>query len=372
MILRLAEAAKRCGWEAEILATDPTFIKVANTCGVPTVALQCIWRPIRPLRDVVGFFRLYRFLRASNYTIVHTHTSKAGFVGRIAARLAGIPIVIHTAHGFALHERSGVVVRTLVARLERVAGRFADRLITVSKFHRDWALRLNISDPTRVIAIPNGIPETRVYSTRTTHQVRMEIGIGPGEAMLLTLGRLAPQKGIEYLLRAVPLVRSMVDRPFRVVLAGDGELRAELQALAEGLGVARLVVFLGFREDVGDLVAASDVVVLPSLREGLSIALLEAMAAGKPIVATSIGSNVEATGGGRGALLVPPRDVSSLANAVATLLNSPELCTKLAKQARKIFEQEYTEERMLESYVRLYQELIAEKVARPQLQGGQV
>lgn len=363
VILRLAEMAKRLGWRVDVLTTDPTFQDVLRGHDIGIVDLDVIWRDIRPARDLCGLFALYRFLKKSDYDLVHTHTSKAGFVGRLAATFAGTPAVVHTAHGFAFHEGSRPLAIKAYSLLERVAAHACHRIVTVAEFHRDWALRLGIGDKDKIVAVPNGIPEDRVKVNTNLQSLRRSWRIRPDEFVILSTGRLAPQKGLEYLIEATMVLARSMTRPFKVVLAGDGPMRRELKQLAERLGVSDKVVFLGFQEDIGSLLAVCDLVALPTEREGLSIALLEAMAAGKPVVTTIIGSNVEVTRGNEAALLVPPRDAAALANAIALLANSPLLARQKAARARETYQAHYTEERMLKQYRHLYDEMLQSATA---------
>jgi glycosyltransferase involved in cell wall biosynthesis len=355
LILRLAQKMTAEGWQVDILTTDPVFQEAARRQGVGVVALDVIRREIRPWWDLRGMIRLYRFLRRERYMVVHTHTSKAGFVGRLAAWLAGAPVVLHTLHGFAFHERTPRATRTFYSTLERLAARWCDRIIAVTEFHRRWALELGICREENIVAVPNGIAIPQ--PSGAAMKVRRGWNVQPGELILLTAGRLAPEKGLEDLIEAAAMLQS-AGRPFRVILAGDGPMRAQLEALAENRGAAGRVAFLGYREDVADLLAACDLVVLPSVREGLSIALLEAMAAGKPIVATRIGGNLAVAGQEEMALLVPPGDPKALADAILRYWRDPALRHRLGAKARLIFEDRYTEDRMLNSYREVYLDLM--------------
>lgn len=361
MVMQLADLAKRQGWHVDVLTTEASFQCALSASGIGVVDLDCIWREIRPLRDMHGLFMLARFLRRAGYTVVHTHTSKAGFVGRLAAKLAGVPVVLHTVHGFAFHEESSPFTIRLYAAMERLAAHAADCVVTVSEFHREWANRLGIGNVDKVVAIPNGISAERVRPSRSRAAMRAALDIDGHECVILSCGRLAPQKGLEYLLQAVPLLRSRLTRPPKVLLVGDGPARGGLETLAKNLGVLQEVRFLGFRSDIGDLLEAADLVVLPSLREGLSITLLEAMAARKPIVTTSIGSNLEVTQRGAAALLVPPKDARALAEAIVRLASTPTEADRLAEAAFARYTANYTEERMLNGYLDRYQQLLGRR-----------
>jgi glycosyltransferase involved in cell wall biosynthesis len=360
IILRLGQIAQAEGWQVDILTTDPVFQQAVKQHGLGLVNLDVIRREIRPVWDLRGLVRLTRFLRSEPYHIVHTHTSKAGFVGRLAARLAGVPVIVHTAHGFAFHEESPAAVRRFYSALERLASRWCDRIVTVSEFHRTWAIELGMCSPRRIMAIPNGIPEVVRNREVGIAEVRREMGARQGDLVILSMARLAPDKGLEYLIEAATMLPA-TGRPIRIVIAGDGPERDRLEQRAGRLGVTDRVVFLGFRQDVGALLAATDLVVLPSLREGLSIALLEAMAAGKPIIATSIGSQREVASRADMARLVRPADALALSQAIVSLAGDEALMASLGASARALYQSRYTENRMLQSYKRLYFDLLAAK-----------
>lgn len=358
VILSLIKMAQQHGWEADVLSTDPVVKQEFESKGIRVVSLPVIWRNHHPVRDIIGLFRLSCFLSSSDYSIVHTHTSKGGFVGRLAAKLAKIPIIIHTAHGFAFHEFSNPIALIVYSRLEQLATRWCHRIITVSNFHRNWALRLGIAPPDKIVAIPNGIATD--YLTVTVHRSEMRriLGLSSKDVVILAMGRLFPQKGLEYLIQAMPYILAGANRSTYLLLAGEGPMLDKLHKLAKVCGVSQNVFFLGFRKDIADLINTADIVVLPSLWEGLSIALLEAMALGKPIVATSISSNREVIKDGENGLLVPPRNPQALAQAILCLISDSTFALRISEAALKTFIENYTESRMLEQTWKVYSDLI--------------
>lgn len=354
------EALIERGCAVTICATADRVTDLFRRAGCDIVEIPEMVREIDPRRDFVSVAKLARVIRRRRFDVVHTHTSKGGIVGRAAARLAGVPIVLHTAHGFAFHERSSRRSMALYVNLERLAARWSDRIITVSDFHRQWALELGIGKPDTVVTIHNGISRARLGVTRSRSDVRHELGLADDDLVVASIGRLAAGKGLEALLEALPEILRRQPRA-RLLLAGDGPIRAELEALMRGSGLEGSVRMPGFREDVGDLLAAADLVAAPSLREGLSISVLEAMAMGKPIVATTIGSNRELIDDGASGLLVPPDDVAALGDAVASLLGDAERAARFGEAARARFEAGFTERVMKDAVWSLYEQLLGER-----------
>jgi glycosyltransferase involved in cell wall biosynthesis len=355
LVMELCHAAADRGYESAVLATDPIFQRQIMDQGIMLVDLDVIRRSIRPFWDVRAMRRLTDYLAGADYSLVHTHTSKGGLVGRLAARRANVPAIIHTVHGFSFHDESGSVAESLYSGLERLGARWCDRIVTVSEFHRMQALEHHIGSEDQIIAIPNGVPNGRVETLRHRDIIRADLGVGD-RFVVLSTGRLAEQKGLEYLIRAVQDTVDAVPA-LMVLLAGEGPLHSHLDQLIDELGVGDFVKLLGFRDDVAELLAAADVVVLPSLWEGLSISLLEAMAAGRPIVTTTIASNREVTRDGAVAMLVPPKDSSRLTSALRDLAASPETREELAAAGRREQLERYSLARMLDQYLDEYDRL---------------
>lgn len=231
-ILRLAQMAKQQGWQPAVLTTDPVFQQVLGEHQIPSIPMECIWREINPLRDWHGYRRLRAYLAQERYDLVHTHTSKGGFIGRAAAWHARIPAVVHTVHGFAFHEQSRPWAIRFYAGLERLAARWCHRIVTVSEYHMRWALQLGIGTPQQLHAIPNGIEPQRVAPQSAPDALRQQLHIASNTRVIVTTGRLAPQKGLEYLIQAVQLLQSADLPPFIVLIAGDGPLRESLERQA--------------------------------------------------------------------------------------------------------------------------------------------
>lgn len=306
---------------------------------------------IHPL-DSVNLFSLWRLCRREKFDLVATHTSKGGFLGRLAARWAGVPHIVHHAHGFAFNKVLPPRTKRFYIALERFAARASDLIISVNDEHRSTAIELGIEAPERIRTIHNGI-DVGAFTVSDRTAERRRLGFDDSTLLIGAVGRLAPQKGYIYLIQAFQLLAERFPSA-RLVVAGIGPLASELEGAARRLGVAGRVDFLGFRRDVAGLLAAFDVYTQPSLWEGHSISLIEALAAGRPIVATDIDGNREVVDHGETGLLVPPEDPKALADAIENLLTNPGLARQLAANARRAAIERFSQENMVRQNLEAY------------------
>ena len=267
--------------------------------------------------------------------------------------------MLHTVHGFAFHESSSAPAIRFYGALERRAARWCERLIFVNEFHRRWALQMRIASPAKTVVIPNGLPLLPAGShEKAVH--RSELGIPADAEVIGVIGRLAPDKRVEDLVEVMPQL--VAEFPSAVLLlVGDGPSSDSVRDAVRRLGLGDHVVTTGFVEDVERYYEIVDVVVLPTVREGLSISLLEAMRAGKSIVTTSIGSNETVVEADRSALLVPPASPAALLATIRRVLRDPQLARSLGDRAREAFETNFTQDLMLERTRALYSELLGDQ-----------
>ena len=307
--------------------------------------------------DLSAILRLARFMRRRKVDIVHTHLFIGGAFGRLAALLAGVPVMVTTeqnayAQGHLL-PRWQVLADALLARL-------TDRLVAVSQGTRDYLARVERVPPAKMKVVPNAIPWPEAVPDLRVEAVKRELGAEGRSPVLGTVARLTPQKGLDYLLQALSVLRTRFPDLFCVIV-GEGEMRAGLESLAVRLGLENHVRFCGLRRDVPAILQGLDLFVLPSLFEGLPLALLEAMAAGKPVVATRVAGSSEVIEDGVNGRLVPPADADALAEAMIALLDDRELAQTLARRGRETVRQQYTIGPVAEAYERLYEELLRAK-----------
>lgn len=349
------------GCQVFVISSNDAVAGVYRDAGCEVVPIQEMHREIHPIRDLVAIKKIADVCRRYRVDAVHTHTSKGGFVGRAAAWLTGVPIILHTAHGFAFHELSSASTIRAYAALERLAAYWCDKIITVSDFHRDWALRLHIAPPDKIVTVHNGISLDRLRISRDRDAIRAELGIRHDALLIGTLGRLAPQKGLENLLDAMPFILKKEPQAMLLVV-GKGPLSDDLQERARRLEIEDHVTFAGFRLDIGDVTNACDLVVSPTLREGLSVSLLEALALGKPIVTTNISSNCEIIEDHISGLLVPPGDVYALCDAILSVIADPGSGRKYGIAAKERYDLFFTEKKMQSRLWEVYADIIRLKM----------
>lgn len=298
-------------------------------------------------------------LRENAVDILHTHGGIAGLYGRLAARKAGTPAIVHTVHGLHyLHYRNPAAKRAFIA-LERRLSRSTDAVIFVSVADMERAARLRLALPPKARLIRNGVPPIPPERLRDPAAVRAELG-AVGKPLVVAVSRLHRQKGVTYLLKAIPFVRAEIP-DVRVVVAGGGPLADRLGAEVKALRVGDNAALLGERTDALDILAAADLFVLPSLWEGLPYVLVEAAALGKPIVATDIDGVREVIRNGATGVLVPPRDPGALAASILFLLKDRAFTSRLGEAARNEIPRQFSVERMISETASLYLEVFSAK-----------
>ena len=337
-----------------VLLNDGPLAGELRRLGVPVTVMDESRRGSASL-----LIALTRWLRHHPVDIVHTHRCKDTVLGAVAARLAGVPGVIRTIHGEAEPLRGWARLRyRIYDGLDAWTLRLsADRIVAVS---RRLAGRLEGSGfgPETVLPIHNGVDLSRVHASRSRDEVRGALGIAPDALLFGTVGRLSPVKGQALFVRAAGRIRHRHPGA-RFLIAGDGPLRGELEAAARALGLGDAFLFLGARRDVYDLVAALDVFVLPSLHEGIPMALLEAMALGTPVVATAVGGVPELLTHRETGLLVDAGDHEGLADACVELARDPRQRRRLAARARRAVEAGFSHEHNGQALVQAYREVAA-------------
>lgn len=286
------------------------------------------WLDLRALRGLRAAIRRFR------PQVVHTHSSKAGVIGRWAAHLEQVPAVVHSVHGFGFTPLQAAPLRGLFLTLERMAGRWTDAFIVVAACHRREGAELGVLDPSRTRVIRSGIQLEAFRDPSGGEEVRRRLGVPAGVPMITQIGNFKPQKAPLDFVRMAAAVAGEVPQAW-FLMVGDGELRAGAERLASRLGVGDRVLFPGWMEDIPAVLDATTIAVLSSRHEGLPRAVVEALAAGVPLVATAVDGTPEVVRDGHNGLLVGPGDVGGLAAAVVRILRDADLSKSLAEAAPK-------------------------------------
>lgn len=315
----------------------------AASIGVPVHVLPSLVQPMAPHQDARALAGLLGLLGRIGPGLVHAHTSKAGILARAAALLRNIPSVF-TAHTWCFSEGTSRLWHTIGVPLERGASRLCRKIITVSEANRQLAIERGIR-PDKVQTVHNGVPD----SPR-----RASPGVGAAPVRVVMAARFAQQKDHATLLRAVATLES----PVEILLAGDGPLRGQMQAMAAELGVSRSVRFLGDCRDMPQLLAEAHIFALPTRWEGFPISILEAMRAGLPVVASNVGGVGEAVSDGVTGFTTRPGDVQDFADKLRTLVRTPELRGDFGRAARISYERNFTRQIMLRRTFEVYQEAV--------------
>lgn len=320
--------------------------------GVPVVDLQ-MSGPIDP----AALVRLAALLRRERFDILHTHLFRADVLGAVIGRLMGVPIVLSS-----VHSRPPFFLRNPIkALLNRFSARLDDRVIVISDaIGRYLTQRINL-DPQKMVRIHYGLERQDSHATAEPARVRRAFGLANEIPLIGTVARLEPEKGQDVLVRAMPRVLERVPAAHLLLIGHDWQgFRDELQALAEGLGVADYVTFAGFRSDVPRLLPGLDLFVVPSRAEGFGLVLLEAMQWDLPIVATTAGSIPEIVLDGETGRLVPPDAPAPLAEAIVELLADPERAAALGRAGGRRLREHFTWERMIRETEAVYDELVGD------------
>lgn len=328
--------------------------------GIRCIEMPTLVRPIRLFKDARALLAMTRLIRRERYDIVHTHSSKPGFLGRLAARLAGTPVVIHTIHGFPFNDFMPRVKHDFFVALERWASALTHRLITVSELNRQKAIALGIAPADKFQTIYSGIQFDRFDLPVDRAALRRSLEIEGDRPVIGFVGRLSPQKDPLCFVAAMPEI--LRRHPGALILmVGDGELRQAVETEAKRLGVDSALRILGFREDVPQLLRAMDLFVLSSRWEGLGRSLTEALYCGLPAVATAVEGVPELITDGETGRLVPPEQPEAIADAVNDLLSNAGRAQAMAAAGQARVKALFDVQRMVDDIDALYQTQLKSK-----------
>jgi len=333
-------------------------LRRAEEKGVGIVCVDFLVRRIDPLRDIAALFSLFRLMRKYRPDIVHTHTSKAGMLGRLAALAARIPHVVHTPHGHVFFGHFSPNAARIFFMAEKMIEPVTERFIALTKGEMSDYIRFSLTRPEKITVIHSGVDVARFSALPSNPKgLRAALGIPEDALVVGTAGWLLPIKGPDILMSAMERVCWPVRDDIFLVYAGKGEMEAELRNRACKSGFSGNVVFAGWRKDMHDVMAAFDIFVLPSRNEGMGRVIVEAMAAGKPVVASNVGGIPDLVKHGVNGFLVPKEDPEALGIAILKMAGDSGLRSAMGMAGKRIAPA-WDVSHMLEKIDKIYSEVM--------------
>ena len=350
----------------EPAADEASFEALLAARGLGSVRLPGLGRRITPFGDLVALWALLRLIFREQPDILHTHTSKAGTIGRLAAMLLNLTrsrrrrcLLVHTFHGHVLSGYFGPVGNAAVRLTERSLARVSDAIITISPRQRDEIVdRFHIAPGSKVFVIPLGLDlDDLLAQIRPSRRLRESFGWTGDELVVGYVGRLVPIKDLTTLLAGFAAFARRQPRA-RLLLVGDGESRADLEAEVKALGLEPVLRFAGWQHDLREVYGAMDIVALTSKNEGTPVALIEALAAGLPVVATSVGGVPDVVRHEQTGLLIASGEPTALAHALERLAGDPNLCHRLGTRGRADVAERFGGRRLVQDVTACYRRLL--------------
>ncbi len=353
---------------------------LAESKGIKPVVIPELGREIGIRNDLIAFYKLYKLIKKEKPDIVHTHTAKAGTLGRLAAWLARVPVIIHTFHGHVLTGYFGKLKSRIFIRMERMLANISTRIITLSDELKRELMGMGIGDAEKFEIIPLGLKLAPFFDlAKYRGEFRTEIGVSLDTLLIGIVGRLVPIKGHRQFLEGAKIIADRMKHTgvtfyedllkkatdVKFVIVGDGELREGLEAYAKELGIADKVIFTGFRRDLQKIYADLDIVALTSFNEGTPVSIIEAMVGDKPVVAANVGGVSSLVKDGVTGFLVPPGRADLFADALIKLLSDALLRKKMGEAGRRSVFPKYDSSNLVKTMDALYSTLVNKSPALP-------
>ena len=360
------QGLKRKGYDVE-LACGPggPMVDAALDSEIPVTIFNSMVREIAPILDLRCLIENYKFLKQKQFDIVHTHSTKGGIITRFAAKLVGVPIIVHTIHGTPFQWGFSWVLNKTAVLLEKIVALFSDKLVSVADLVKQEFLDVNICQAEKIETIYSGIDFSAFDVSVDVEAKKRELGIMPDGQVVGTVGHLVERKGHIYLIEAAQQVLEEMPN-VKFIIAGEGPYRAEIEKKIAECNLNHKVMLLGDRDDVPELLSIMNIYVQPSLAEGLGRSMTEALYMKRPVIATAVNAVPELIEHEKTGLLIPPKEPQAIADAIQDLLSHPEKRKRLGENAhRKVFP-EFSADLMVDRIENLYLRLLAENCPKSQ------
>lgn len=328
--------------------------------GLKVIQSKFLERQVNPVKDFLALLELSRFIKANHIKILHTHSSKAGIVARIAAKLAGVKIIVHTVHGWPFNDYQPVLLRSFFLFLEKFAAQFTKKIIVVSEHDFYKGINNNIGSRDKYLLLRYGIDFSEFMPDKTI-DTRGELGLDKDDFVVGMISCFKQQKSPQDFIKlAVKMFEASLEAQERLkfLLVGDGRLRSNIELLINKFNLKDRVILTGWRRDIPRILSAIDVFVLTSLWEGLPVVVLEAMCSGKPIIATNTGGIAEIVSDSKTGFLVPCHGIKEMAVKLTAIMKNEDFRLSIARQAQDSLDRIFSVDNMVRSHNMVYERLI--------------
>lgn len=343
--------------------SDFEYAKKVSNCDI--YIEKYLIRNINPFKDLMALIRIYKFIKAGDFDIVHTHLAKGGIIGRLAARLAGAPVIIHSLHGSTFHSNLNMFTNRIYIFLEKLTGRSTDCFIPVGEDLKDKYIKAGVGNPEKYFVVNSGMDLDKFYgikdfSKEKNEELKSRFGLLADDIVVGMAASLEPRKGHKYALEAAKrLTRENSKSKF--IFVGDGYLRGELEKYVKENNLSGLVKFLGYVNEMEKFFAVCDVVILTSLWEGLPQVLVQAAAGGKPIVSFDVEGAKEVVEDGVNGFIVPVKDANALVEKIKYLIADLDRAKNMGRKGESIIGDKWNVQTMINKTIDIYDRELAKK-----------